>query len=148
MTPKKILLCADFSENCERARPVAIEYAKAFGATLQIVNVINTRFLKHPALIDLPVYEDAYKGVETSAKENLNQFAESCKREIPDVQAFLRTGLPGEEIMKLADEQGVDLIVMGTHGRTGLGHLVMGSTAEAVVRKSIIPVMTVKSICL
>ncbi len=145
MIPKRILYCADFSENSERAARVALSYAKTFGSDLLIVNVINTRFLRHPALIDLPVYGEALDSVEKTAQEGLNEVGEKCKRDITNARTFSRTGIPGEEIVRLAAQESVDLIIMGTHGRTGLSHLLLGSTAETVVRMADCPVLTVKS---
>lgn len=144
MIPKKILFCSDFSENSERAAQLALSYAKAFGSDLLIVNVINTRFLKHPALMDLPVYGEALDSVEKNAQEQLAAVGEKCKNEVPTAKTFSRVGVPGEEIVKLADEESVDLIIMGTHGRTGLSHLLLGSTAETVVRLANCPVLTVR----
>jgi nucleotide-binding universal stress UspA family protein len=62
------------------------------------------------------------------------------------VETVLREGHPAVEILRMANEIGCDLIVMGTHGRTGLGRLLMGSVAEQVVRQAICPVLTIKSV--
>ncbi|AFM27928.1 universal stress protein [Desulfomonile tiedjei] len=145
LTPNRILYCSDFSENSERAGRIALSYARTFEADLLVVNVINIRFLQHPALIGLPVYGDAVDSVEKRAEEQLREISERFKRQMPAVQTFSRKGIPGEEILKLAEEQSVDLIIMGTHGRTGLSHLLVGSTAEHVVRMAKCPVLTVKS---
>ncbi|MBI5251122.1 MAG: universal stress protein [Desulfomonile tiedjei] len=144
MTPNKILYCSDFSDNCRRAGRIALSYATTFGADLLVVNVINIRFLQHPALIGLPVYGEAVDSVEKRAHEELQEIGERFKRQMPSVQTFSRKGIPGEEIVKLAEEQSVDLVIMGTHGRTGLSHLLLGSTAEYVVRMANCPVLTVK----
>jgi universal stress protein A len=145
MIPKKILFCADFSENSECAKQLALAYAKSFGAKLLVLNVINTRVLKHPALVDLPVYDEAFKGVEEVAGAKLAALGEDCRKQITDVTTEARTGAPADEVLKFADQQDIDLIVMGTHGRTGLGHLLMGSVAETVVRTAQCPVLTVRS---
>jgi len=145
MIPKKILFCADFSENSECAKQLALDYAKSFGAKLLVLNVVNTRVLKHPALVDLPVYDEAFKGVEQAAGANLAALGDNCRKQLADVTTHASIGVPADEVLKFADEQAVDLIVMGTHGRTGLGHLLMGSVAETVVRTAQCPVMTVRS---
>jgi universal stress protein A len=144
MIPKKILFCSDFSENSERARAIAISYAKMSGASLLVINVVNTRFLKHPALVDLPVYDAAMESVEQTARTALDQVAEKCRAEVSNVSTYTKVGVPGEEIVKLAAEEAVDLIIMGTQGRTGFARLVVGSTAETVVRHAQCPVLTVK----
>jgi nucleotide-binding universal stress UspA family protein len=145
VVPKKILCCIDFSENCEPARRIALAYAKTLGAHLAILNVINTRVLRHPALVDLPVYEEALQSVEENARIALDAVAAECRKEVAEVSVNSRTGIPASEIVLFADEEGVDLIVMGTHGRTGFSHLLVGSTAETVVRTAHCPVLTVRS---
>jgi universal stress protein A len=145
MVPKKILFCSDFSDNSTRAAQAALSFVKTFGAELLVINVINTRFLKHPALIDLPVYDEALDSVQKEALQRLNEVGEKCESLVPGVKTYSRMGIPGEEIVKLAEEESVDLIIMGTHGRTGLSHLLLGSTAETVVRTAQCPVLTVRS---
>jgi len=145
MVPKKILCCVDFSANCEPARRLALAYAGAFGARLAILNVINTRVLRHPALVDLPVYEEALQSVEENARAALDAVGAECGKVVAEVTVHSRTGIPASEIVLFADEEGVDLIIMGTHGRTGFTHLLVGSTAETVVRTAHCPVLTVRS---
>jgi|SRR5208283_3128739 len=145
MVPKKILFCADFSENSEPARQLAMAYANTFGARLAVLNVINTRVMNHPALVDLPVYEEALQSVEQTASAALAAVVEDCQKYVADVTIHSRTGIPPNEIVQFADEEGIDVIVMGTHGRTGFSHLLVGSTAEVVVRTAHCPVLTVRS---
>jgi universal stress protein A len=145
MVPKKILFCADFSENSEPARQLAIAYANRFGAKLAVLNVINTRVLRHPALVDLPVYQEALRSVEQTAGESLAALGEDCRKHVENVTINSRTGIPASEIVQFADEEGIDLIVMGTHGRTGFTHLLLGSNAETVVKTAHCPVLTVRS---
>jgi nucleotide-binding universal stress UspA family protein len=145
MIPTQILFCADFSDNSLKAREIAVAYAKEFSAGLIVLNVVNTRFLKHPALLDLPVYEEAFQGVEEMAKEKLDRLGTELRNEIPNTKTFSRKGVPGEEIVYFASEENIDLIIMGTKGRTGFSHLLIGSTAETVVRHAPCAVITVKS---
>lgn len=145
MVPKKILCCVDFSENCKPARQLAMDYASALGASLAILNVINTRVLRHPALVDLPVYEEALQSVEENARTALDAVGDECRKQVADVTVHSRTGIPASEIVLFAREESVDLIIMGTHGRTGFSHLLVGSTAETVVRTAHCPVLTVRS---
>lgn len=148
MVPKKILLCTDFSENSVGAREYAIDFANAFDADLLILHVLNSSRLGFPAFetgvpFDL---QEVLKSVEDSIQSALNATAEECRRVLKgNLLIFSRIGIPSNEIVKLADEEKADLIIMGTHGWTGFKHLVLGSTAENVVRTSVCPVMTVKS---
>jgi universal stress protein A len=147
MIPKKIVVCTDFSENSVPARIAAIEYAKAFGARLLILHVVNTRHIGYPGISSrLPeeiagVEETIRQGVE----EELELIANDSRREIEDVKAYSSTGSPAQEIVKFAEEHSAGMIVMGTHGWTGAQHLIMGSTAENVVRTASCPVLTVRS---
>jgi universal stress protein A len=146
MVPQKILVCTDFSENSLPARLCATEYAKAFGAELFVLHVVNSRMWGYPAfaasaLAEMTTIEEHIsRGVE----EELELIANDCKREIDHVTVYSRTGAPAQEIVAFADEESVDLIVMGTHGWTGARHLMVGSTAENVVRTANCPVLTVR----
>jgi universal stress protein A len=147
MTPKKIAVCTDFSENSVPARILAIEYAKALGSELAVLHVINSRLLGYPSFAtklsdEMPVLQDTIReGVE----EELELIGNDCRRELDEVQTYYRTGAPAEEIVRFAQEQAIDLLVMGTHGWTGARHLILGSTAENVVRTADCPVLIVRS---
>ena len=147
MTPKKILVCTDFSENFEPARQCAMAYAKAFKAELIFLHVVNSRLLGYPTFEDRIPVDMALlqQNIEEGVDQELEALVNRSKVELEQVQAFFRTGAPAEEIVRFANEQAVDLIVMGTHGWTGLRHLVLGSTAENVVRTASCPVLTVRS---
>jgi universal stress protein A len=147
MVPKKILLCTDFSENSEPARTWVLDFARSFGAGIVILHVINASRLGYPAFDDgIPFdLQQVIESLEESVAKNLEELTEKCKAVVPDVTAFSRTGVPAGEIVRFAQAQGVDLIVMGTHGWTGIKHLILGSTAENLVRSADCPVLTVKS---
>jgi universal stress protein A len=147
MLPRKVLYCADFSENSAAARMCAIEYAKTFRATLTILHVVNSRLLGYPTLADRLPLDMALlqQNIEEGVKEELELLASDCRRDLDDVEGHYRTGAPAEEIVRFAKEESVDLIVMGTHGWGGLRLLVVGSTAENVLRTAACPVLTVKS---
>ncbi len=147
MLPKRILMCTDFSENSLPARQYAIEWARTFGAELYILHVVNSRLLGYPGFAasalgetTIIIEEQIRKGVE----EELEAIAEECKDQLEKVRVFSETGSPAEEIVSFAKAKAVDLIVMGTHGWTGAKHLLLGSTAENVVRTSECPVLTVR----
>ncbi|MBM4328172.1 MAG: universal stress protein [Deltaproteobacteria bacterium] len=147
MAMKKILFCADFSENSVPARSKAVEFAKAFGAELLIVHVVNSRLLGYPSFenqlpVDLALLE---RNIQEGAQTELEGIAAECRKKLPSAHTFLLTGAPAEEIVRFAEDQSVDVIVMGTHGWTGIRHLILGSTAENVVRTAKCPVLTVRS---
>ncbi len=147
MATKKILFATDFSENSAPARDRAIEYAKAFGAELLILHVVNSRLLGYPSFaervpVDLALIEH---NIREGAEQELEAMSADMGKEVKHVTTYHLTGAPAEEIVTFADEYEVDLIVMGTHGWTGFKHLIVGSTAENVVRSAHCPVLTVRA---
>jgi len=140
---KKILFATDFSTCSEY---VFSSYAKmlqhAFGAKLYIVHII-------PNLMDDLYEQPRNVGLDEMlphAEEVVRKkIDEMCRREgITDYEVIIRIGFPPEKIVKIAHEEKMDLILMGTLGRTGLEHLLAGSVAERVVRLAPCPVMTLK----
>ncbi|MEI7451358.1 MAG: universal stress protein [Desulfomonile sp.] len=145
MIPKKILFCADFSENSEPARELAVDYAKTFGAQLLIIHVIDSTFFS--------TYED-WKGEELnevlermkeSATVRLESLRAECSQTVGSVETYCRIGSPASEIVALAVEKSAELIVVGTHGRTGVKGLVMGSIARSVLRTAHRPVLIMEA---
>jgi universal stress protein A len=145
MLPKSILFCTDFSENSEPARELATDYAKAFGANLLIVHVIDST--SFPSYVDWVGQElnQILKRTEESATARLESLAKECGQLPGGVMTFCRIGLPPKEIVSLADERSANLIVVGTHGRTGVKHLVMGSIARSVLKTAHRPVLIVEA---
>lgn len=147
MLPKKILLCTDFSKNSLPARNVAIAYAGAFGAELEILHVINSSQLGYPS-VDEGVPTDirsALESIQQSVDKALGLLVSECRQTLEVVHSCSTIGSPAYEIVRFADETSVGLIVMGTHGFTGIKHLIMGSTAENVLRSANCPVLTVRA---
>ena len=156
MIPKKILYCTDFSENSKPAQQLALEYPKVFGASLVILHVFTHGFTGESSIYDdfagqtradeWALFELALKAAEDKAYKSLHQMADDCRKLGVEVKIFLRKGNPVKEIMSCTAEESANLIVLGTHGWTGLNRLLLGSTAENVVRTSIVPVLTVRSL--
>ncbi len=135
---KKILVPVDLSESCKPAIEFATRLAKCHGAELQFCYV---------ALPMLPIEANFYQGdIESQIVKEHGQFHQITPSDltIKYNHVFVR-GNPGPEIVRLAKSKNCDLIVMATHGRTGLLRFVMGSVAEYVMRHSQTPVVTVKS---
>ena len=145
MTPKKILLCTDFSDNSEPARRLATSYADSFGATLVLFHVIDPGVSRYPRFEDLVPLEETLKALGQSCDRELKAMREEIEKVLPQVRANSVSGVPAKEIVSFAKEEGIDLIMMGTHGWTGLSRLVLGSTAENVVRTATCPVLIVRS---
>jgi nucleotide-binding universal stress UspA family protein len=137
MQARKILFPTDFSEASESAWRMAQDLAAETGAMLVIVHVHSP-----PAYSGSEMYYLAPPSDDAALRQRLQSLVPSD----PTVRHghCLLTGDPASEILRLAEEEQVDLIVMGTHGRTGLLRLLQGSVAEAVVRRASCPVITVK----
>ena len=148
MLPRKILFCADFSENSLPARQYAIDYAKVFGAEILIIHVINSSQLGYSSLGEgVPLdMRSTLDSIQQSVDKALKIIAQECSADGAKVETYACIGSPAYEIVRYAAERSVDLIVQGTHGWTGFKHLVMGSTAENVVRTASCPVLTVRSL--
>ncbi len=141
---QRILVPIDFSIHSKNALRYAVPMAEQFGASLHLVYVVEPTI--YPA--DLGFGQVVFPGVEeelsTKSAEELKSLIED---EIGDrVKAFsvVRTGKPHQEILQEAVEQNVDLIVVATHGHTGVEHMLFGSTAERVVRNANCPVLTIR----
>ena len=138
MNAKTILFPTDFSEASDAALAYASSLARETGATLWIVHVEEPPSTLLAGELTYPLPE--VPNPQTA------RLLEAVRPTRPDVafQHVMRFGWPAEEIVQLAEEERADLIVMGTHGRTGLRRMIMGSVAEAVVRRAPCPVFTLK----
>lgn len=138
MNAKKILVTTDFSTLSDAGVGYATALAKDAGACLLIVHVEEPAFAYGGG--------EMYYGVPMPDTAALKAMLAEVKPTDPAVpfEHWLLCGIPAEQIVEFARQQGVDLIVMATHGRTGLRHLLMGSVAEAVVRRAECPVLTFK----
>ncbi len=143
MAPKKILFCADFSENSRPAWDLAVDYAKAFGSQLLILHVIDDK--EFPGYVDWGEKLRQILGeIERAATERLQTMVKECAQSVKDVKTYCRTGITAKEIVAFAHDESADLIVVGTHGRTGVKHLVMGSVARSVLKTAHLPVLIVE----
>ena len=144
--PKRILYCTDFSENSLPARACALDYATSFRAELIVVHVMSSRLFGYPFFeetIGTDVAELKHK-LEDRVKLELEAVAKQCGQECPVVRASVRSGAVASEIVRCAEELSADLIVMGTHGWSGLKQLILGSTTENVLRMANGPVLIVR----
>jgi universal stress protein A len=132
-----ILVPIDFSEASDAALRYAADMAQTFGARLYLLHVPGKTGENFEA--SFPVGR-----VETAAQERLTALLSQEELERLRPAYASRIGKPAEEIVRYADACEVDLIIMGTHGRSGVAHLVMGSVAEQVVRSAECPVLLVR----
>lgn len=141
---KQILVPVDFSACSLKALRYAVAFARQFKASITLLYVVQPYYLPG----DLTGGLD-YASLEDEIEENSKRELESIgSREVgknAPWKALLRMGRPVDQITRAADELNVDLIILSTHGHTGLKHVVLGSTAENVVRHAPCPVLTVRA---
>ncbi len=145
VTIARILCPVDFSDSSEHAMRYAAGLAVTFGAELTLLHVVAPVVSALPGETALP----------DTLQADLDELAAACEKRLEQLAGMLAgdgitvrrqvlNGVPFVEIVRYARDTATDLIVMGTHGRTGLGHLLIGSVAERVVRRATCPVLTVK----
>jgi nucleotide-binding universal stress UspA family protein len=142
---KTILFATDFSENSLYAFPYAFSLARKYEALLAIVHVINEPVDLRGFYVPHISFESLEEEIEEGARKMMDKFRRVHVQDYDRCETFIVPGIPYDEIIKKAQELSADLIVMGTHGRSGLDHVLFGSTAEKLVRKSPIPVMTIRA---
>jgi len=138
---RTILLTTDFSDTSLKALDPARALAKRFGARIVLVYVEEDRL--PPLVVEYMAVgvEDVLHQQVDRAKVRLAEFARQHLAGFEDVEPIVAVGTPHVEIVRLAEEKAVDLIVMATHGRGFISHAILGSTAERVLRRAPCPVM-------
>jgi universal stress protein A len=146
MAIKHILVPVDFSAPSLRAVDYAIDFAKPLGAELIIVFVVEPIYSITPGDLYAPSSELTYLMQEQrqQGRQQLGQLATRLQKRHKKLRTVLGDGLAYQAIVDAAKNLKADLIVMATHGRTGLSHLFMGSVAEKVVRTATCPVLTLR----
>ncbi len=141
---KTILFATDFSESSDFACQYALTLATKFGARLLVVHVINEPVDLRGFYVPHISFDKLEEEIEEGARKMMEKFCRIQLKDFTNFETFILPGIPYDEIINKATGEDADLIIMGTHGRTGLDHVLFGSTAEKVVRKSPIPVMTIR----
>lgn len=143
---QRILVPVDFSEFGKHALKYGCELSRRFGSELHLLHVVEDVYPLVPeAGMLLPAQGDYLAELEASAAKALDQVpADDWCHGISRVVRSVGSGTPFLEVIRYAREHDIDLIVIGTHGRTGLVHMLMGSVAEKIVRKAPCPVLTVR----
>ncbi|NIS61518.1 MAG: universal stress protein [Proteobacteria bacterium] len=140
---KNILVPTDFSDFSRHALDYALTFAQTFEARITLIHVTPERDLdaiRHVSpYLEPGRLEELLKGRESEDRKQLDEFIPNEFKKGLKVEAIHKVGIPFLEIIKAAKEKEADLIVMATHGRSGLSHILFGSVAEKVVRKSTLP---------
>ena len=142
---KRILCPVDFSDASRAAMEVAADLARRFGGDLVLLHAYPVPGYTFPdgSVVASP---KMMQELADQAKRHLDEWRADAERLLGAQRVTVETaiGEPAAEILEVAKARGADLVVMGTHGRTGLEHALMGSIAERVVRRALAPVLTVR----
>jgi nucleotide-binding universal stress UspA family protein len=141
---KKILFPIDFTENSSKILPFVLSMSEKYNSMIYLLHVVEDlskwgvgSFVPHLPLDSFK--KDAMEGAKKAMDKVCDQQLESC----PNFQRMIDYGDPSLEILKKIESEGIDLVVMGTHGRKGLEHTIFGSVAENVVKRSGVPVLVI-----
>ena len=137
----KVLVGTDFSEPAARAVERAVDVAMRYGARLHVVHVWEVPIMAGASIASPSI--DWITPIENAARAQLDEIVEGLRAGGVDVASTLCSGVAWDRIVGLVEPVGADLVVVGTHGRTGIRRAFMGSIAERVVRLSPVPVLTV-----
>ena len=144
MQIKTILFPTDFSKGARAAMDHAISLAKDYDARLILLYVIQDISIAEWYIPSTLSVTDLVEDMQKSAWQEMDKWAAEVAAKVKNVEKMVMRGVPFVEIIKTAKEKNVDMIVIGTHGRTGIDHMLFGSTAEKVVRKAPCPVLSVR----
>src|SRR5574342_1033725 len=140
---KHILVPTDFGEPSQRALEIALELAGTLGANLTITHACEIPAYAYPGMAMAPV--DLLSPLGDVARKKLDELVSSLSQRGRSCKGVLKVGIPWREGLEVVTETQADLVIMGTHGRRGVTHALLGSVAEKIVRMSPVPVLTVRA---
>ena len=141
---KKILVPIDFSDYSRKALKYSVEFAEQFNSEITLVYVIEPIVYPADLSLDQMILPTPPIDFTKKSKTELEELAKEIIGEKLNYNIVIKTGKPFMEIIETAREIDADLIIIATHGHTGVEHLLFGSTAEKVVRKAPCPVLTLR----
>jgi nucleotide-binding universal stress UspA family protein len=136
LKPARILCPVDFSEFSEKAYAYAYSLARHYGARLFVQHVTEPVLVLHRSYISAPILEEMFSREIADVHERMDHLMNKYPAEAVQTERVIQAGGAADSILLFAEENGIDLIAMGTHGRRGLDRLTMGSTIERVLRKA------------
>jgi nucleotide-binding universal stress UspA family protein len=144
MKIRTILFPTDFSQGARAAMDYALSLSRDYDAKLILLYVIQDISIAEWYIPSSISAADLVADMEKSAWKEMDKWAAEASAQVKSTEKIVVRGVPFVEIIRTAREKDADMIVIGTHGRTGIDHMLFGSTAEKVVRKAPCPVLTVR----
>lgn len=141
---QRILVPIDFSDNSKKALRYAIPLAEQFGASIILMNVIEPTVFPSDFGFGQMNFPDVEQELVRKAEQELQGIIEGVSTTVKII-SIVKSGIPFVEVTNFADEEKVDLIIVATHGRTGVEHILFGSTAEKIIRKAPCPALVVRA---
>lgn len=141
---KKILFPTDFSVASDYALSYAISLAKRFKAGMFLIHVVDTSYDISGFYIPHISVEKLIQEMENSAEARLKKVSGQIPRSVKISESAVKSGTPYKEIVKFSKNKGIDMIIMGTHGKSGTDHFFFGSTTERVMKQADCPVLTIR----
>jgi nucleotide-binding universal stress UspA family protein len=143
---QRILVPTDFSDSARKALSYGVSFAKEYGAEVLLLHVVETLAVGYASdLFPVPMAE-VFEEISGYARKELGGLAAEARGKGASVRELVVQGKPAAEILRVAKEENVDMIVLGTHGKGVLDQALFGSTTERVVRKAPCPVLTVRPV--
>jgi nucleotide-binding universal stress UspA family protein len=140
--PKQIIVATDFSATAEAALEYAATFAKSIGAKIALVHVYQIPNYSYPDVL-VPTPPEVAREIEDAARTATIAARERYASSGVDIEPVVLQGRAWQEILRLADERAADLVVVGTHGRSGVSRALLGSVAEKVLRTATRPVLVI-----
>jgi len=140
---KKILFPIDLTENSSKILPYVLSVSEKYNSMIYLLHVVQDLqkwgklYIPHPSMDTFQ--KEALEGAEKALGRVCEEQLQSC----PNFQRKVVSGDPAAEILKTIESEDIDIVIMGTHGSKGLEHVIFGSVADNVVKKSPVPVMTI-----
>jgi nucleotide-binding universal stress UspA family protein len=141
---RRLLVATDFSPASQPAFEEACRIASDSGARLVVLHAYQIPTLASMKNAPASLYEDFERAVRSDSERRLDALIAQARSRGVAANGLLRQGLPDEEILDAAEKEGIDLVVLGTHGRRGASRVLLGSVAGRVVCRSTCPVLTVR----
>lgn len=138
---EKILIATDGSEKNKSAVEEAVKIARVCGSTVYAVYVMDESLMK--SAIEVPISEDLYRRIRDEGEKAVNWVKETAQG--VNLETFILSGRPAHVITGFAEQKKVDLIIVGTQGKSGIERFLLGSVADEVIRTAVCPVLTIRS---